>query len=702
MSKDQLIGFMIMKTMCNPEYMRDLVRRVVPPINEDSSKLNKLHVNLLKYMALIQKFMTEFCMPIPACDAFMRETITVQDTMPRCRALWERNRPKFSNLLLIGEDMVVPRSTQGIRIVHPLLAEIILEHLGSVLKQDSADMYLEFLKSPIMTSVTIHLEYVRNVCRDMIVCRLKEDYGDEKNTQFAPFIEDVHCHDQKTQKTKTRKALAILKEGFRIFRDPIVGQQEARLCKIRYKNLDEAEKAIDCAIKLSKELGTESSYIWDTKGLILQEKMAKLGQTDNISEPKRFDDREMNGILEVFMHAIDAFKEAQRVAENEKTQNYAGYINEALTIFKMLAIIGKRVKPFCFRRSGDEELVKYLCTDYIPEQLDSLHDHHELCKGLKEAAEAACSVVEEYINDCACDESAGQYKHLEEKLGRAYAGFQTYFTRPCYRTNAIDSSGSSAAAHEMRRSQVRAMRGSSPHNIFTMAFEGKEQTLKHVQKLLQANLESPKEFDVLNYISVSFALSVYFNENFNVCEIKRWVQKLKMMEDSRSGLYGLFFEMLLNWRAAARGRVCDPPIQETIEQLKRRWMNKYQGSNRENGPVEYSRGWSKPKVDQKLRPLKARTEFFLGKGGAQKFVPRRNLGRMDEKLWKSPKVTCLARVDGLYQDTQDVLYKPPNGDSLKIELALKRDTHPSRVQMEFYLGFSLAGPVAYDPGPKKG
>ena len=144
-----------------------------------------------------------------------------------------------------------------------------------------------------------------------------------------------------------------------------------------------------------------NSYLWDTKGIILRQKMLKFEHKET---HELITDQDMKVLLEIFEDSCSAFQKAQKVMEEETTRhNYAGFVGEIFTIIKFLEIVQKRVKPFCFGRTGQEELRRYLTTEYVPPELklQSILDHGDTMKGLSDRVDKGLSRFTDYLVQCA-------------------------------------------------------------------------------------------------------------------------------------------------------------------------------------------------------------------------------------------------------------------------------------------------------------
>ena len=286
-----------------------------------------------------------------------------------------------------------------------------------------------------------------------------------------------------------------------------------------------------------------------------------------------------------------------------------------------------------------------------------------------------------------------RYRILDDKLEIIYVNRSKFFAVSSRLKGNVNNPPETAFA--MRRSEVKKSHADGYQNIFEMAAKKKIDELKHVLALLRPNLQGPNLFDVKNIVFASFALSTCSNKDFDEEELRRLVNLLKDMEDRIGGFYGLFFEMLLSWPDRT-SRVGTRPIASTIQELRNRWQDMY-------GNKHSDEAWAqnlprRSKIRQHARVMKPTTEFYLGEStGKSKLVHRKAIGRVTYAIWKEELIKKrLTRLEGSLDNKHFVLYNPKGGESVKISLSLPIKGLPSQEPVWFYLGFSFAGPVAYD------
>ena len=522
-----------------------------------------------------------------------------------------------------------------------------------------------------------------------MVRRLKKEYGDDRETDFAPFIEYVYAEYR-------AKAYKIVEVGIRKFRDPYIAQQKARLHSKREGDFDNAEQAINTALGIV----SNNSYFWDTKGIILREKMTLYESREG---QEVISDSEMKELLSTFNESCAAFQQAQKAMEEDKgKKNYAGFVGEISTIKKFLEIVQTRVKPFRYGSKGFETLRRYLKTEYIPSDLTlpSLREFSDTMKSLSERVDEVLGRFTDYLVHCAHQRFGGaSYRIYDKKLVKICTFKHLFFALSS--TQLEDVQYPVETVYAMRRSEVKMMKAGGYQQIFEMASKKKMADLKQVQYLLRQNLSSPSLFDIRNFVFTLFALAVCPNVGLNEEEARKSVNILKMMEVKDDGFYGLFFEMLLNWPDGTP-REGSIPIGETIRQLNDRWTGRYR--NKESAEPQHNLP-RRSSIRKNYSPLKPATEFYLGlQNDESQFVHRNSLGHITYGIWKKDIIkNRLRRLDGVLDSKDRVLYNPGGEEPVKITLSLPIkyvSSHqiclPSQEPVQFYLGFSFAGPLAYD------
>ena len=318
-------------------------------------------------------------------------------------------------------------------------------------------------------------------------------------------------------------------------------------------------------------------------------------------------------------------------------------------------------------------------------------------KSLSERVDEVLGRFTDYLAHCKPQGFGGaSYRIYDDKLEKIYTARHRFFalSSPHLEDERVHAQYPVETAYAMRRSEVKRMNAEGYQQIFDMASKKNVAHLKQVQSLLRQNLSSPSLFDIKNFVFTLFALSGCPNEGIDEAEARESVNILKMMEEKDDGFYGLFFEMMLNWPDGTPGEG-STPIGETIRQLNARWTGRYR--NKESTEPQHNLP-RRSRIRQNCSPMKPVTEFYLGlQNEKSQFVHRKSLGHITYDIWKKDIIkNRLRRLDGVQDSKDRVLYNPDGEEPVKITLSLPTKGLPSQEPVQFYLGFSFAGPFAYD------
>ena len=184
---------------------------------------------------------------------------------------------------------------------------------------------------------------------------------------------------------KPDKAIELLKEAFKRFHDdPFFAQQLARL---HYKH-EMFEEAEHWAEKAARQL-PNNSYILDTKGQVYKKWFqAKCKVIDNDSKPNTA--KSTADAVETALKTMQCFQDCERAATADMENiNNSGYFAEVEVGCNLLKLIFS-LQLFANGARGDGECLKYLCSDYIPEELkDDWEPFHDRLTKLYKTVEDA-------------------------------------------------------------------------------------------------------------------------------------------------------------------------------------------------------------------------------------------------------------------------------------------------------------------------
>ena len=644
-SPEKLLGFMALKAEHKEEYFDKVVEHFLPTRNKATTKA----LDLLKYIAIIQKYVPQFAVPVKTCDELMpRPPISSMRS-----TAWEKRMPEFLQVMLIEKRV---KSNEGriqcLATVGQSFAKAVVKRMALLDGESQTDMVSGLIDSPILQSYAHGIDIIKKSLRDLFVHRKDNPTGRGKATQFSLFLEE-------TLPEGKQEVYNLLDSVVFKFHDAFVAQQLARVY-LKDKMYDEASGAIDKALQLWHG---NNSHMLHTKGRIYDGKLSSYQKQEETGHDPLAKEQ-VNELCAILKEAMDAFTQCQQVSAKEpnETRNLIGFEGEAHAIFSFLYIIKARVPPFNHSQGGLQELTTYLTNPlYIPKGLKIDEEYHQLVKGLGSIIDNDINFLADTKDHC-IGKSSSQESSVIATLEKRRKLFFLSMEGP---QMTLD--------HQRRTKAMSLLIGSRYRDIFTQAKNTDNiENLRIVLHTL-AEVETLSLLDVRTLTFVSFALSTL--HDYSLPErIWEWVAELTKLEEKHNGLYGLFFQMLLCWlsetpEAAALGDIA--------RKLQEKWNSRYSAPNVN---AEQSKALL-------VRPIKKipSTEFFLGVKDDQKCL-----------VHKSKKIHAYDRPRGILEDKYNLLYKSGLTGPMYIKLALSCKSSPSNEAVTFTLGFSLAGPRAHD------
>lgn len=687
-----LISFMIMRKGFNQAYIKKTVKCLISDIY---SSVNEY--KLVKYLSLLTTYTRRgdnAHVPLQCCDKFMGGN----------PLFWERSMSSSLKALLIITDEE-QSSGKRIRLSHTSFGEAILNEIMELENAHLADITLEFLNSPLFKNNTYGEKCLVDNTISMLIQRKKEEYDNGKNTKFSPLIEKI----LKDSKDSYLKAAEVLKLGFENFKDSAIAQALARL-HLQCQNFDKALEWVKEAAALSKPAGL--SFIYHTHGLVLRAKFK-----DSIKK-NTFCPVDVPKYLDVILKSLDAFMYAQECCDTEIDTQKMMCLNEVIcTINEITKFLMKNI----FYDMEKTEILKYLKDDtYIPDEILDIWDcFHLRLKEMKLQAYNAFEVLED--NTCFATFFLSSDEALinpggRRKVNRFYQGFHNYghdkalksfsdvygVQDPLDPEEGMDQS----AKDSFHRERLLTLRGNSYMNIFNHIKYSRTrskkddifQTLCEIRRHV-TKIECKTPNDLANHVCVNIALGILgWSESEPEINIFNMCQQIISLGSGKVNLAHFFISMLL-WPCESRKQeqFFDFSVLETsLAYLKN---NAYLKSN----------AYRKSKGKQ---PIQIHTvQFFLAKGNGLKslchrcqvpgFVRDDSGPNFDVKFWEDPETAeTLTRLRGSFvkENWKDVIiYKDMHNNSINIsKIRGKDDKVVPGKEVTFYLGFSIAGPIAYN------
>lgn len=680
-----LISFMIMRSEFNPEYIKNTIQHLISTIDQKSNEYK-----LLKYLSFLATY-TPFTrrgakvfVPVECCD----------ELMGKKHRFWEEHLSNPLRVLLIFEEKEQASGRQ-VRIAHPSLGEVILSEIIKNEKVELAEIAREYLCCSLLKNTAYGRKLLVEFTLDMLKRRKKEEYDEEKVTKFSPLIQKIVSDST----DNCDKAADILKLGYKEFQDPILAQTLARLY-LGYQMFDEAitwaKEAADLSSKSSK------SYILHTYGLVLREKFK------HFTEKNVFRPRDAYEYLKLILKSLDAFLQAACLQEDETDTQ------KLLNLYYAINNINEITSFLTDHISYDAEetnIIRYLKDkNYIPGEIFSLWESfHKELKGMRKHAQDAFKVLED--NVCFHSvfyapefvQSTSQQVNENRFYRRFHFGYEDMlknYSRIYGETSSPVDGGNDAANDCYHRGRLWTLKGHSYMSIFDHLKHMDENQSKVKHELCEikdhiAQIKFKDVNDLANQVCVNVALGIvgYRHRDSESSILKTCNQIIAFGDNSNKKVdLAYFFVSMLLWPGGAM----HPSYDDSLLQASLSYLKKKQQRHK---PIV-------KKYESKSQPT---TQFFLAKGEGLESLCHRwqtpvfiqnntNSPSWDDKKTKEKLRRLSGKIETKgYGSSSIVVDGNHNANPIKISKIRGPTTgFRSDEEVTFYLGFSIAGPIAYN------
>lgn len=693
-----ILTFVLMSEGFAEDYIKQFVTHVLQGIDHQS-----LDTRLILYVALLNTYVQNSFISQSHCEALLPLTIYLE------RFRQHEFESKLSEqaklvFLHLRDDRTHIKS---IRIIHPLVAKEILQQLLGT-QQTQSSLAMKLLCEDVLFEHRFGREEYLSFLRHLFLRRSRISKGDEYDSFFSPLIEHVRENEKRPD-----KAMELLKEAFERFnKDPFFAQQLARL-HYTYEKFEEAKHWAETA---AKQL-PNNSYILDTKGQVYRKWFqAKCKAIDNDNIPKTA--QNTADAVETALKALECFQECEKaaVAEMENT-NTSGFFSEVDVGCSLLKLISS-LQVFAHGSNGHSECMKYLLTDYVPEEVqDAWEPFHGRLKNLHKTMLDALEWISEDLSffqtDIGADEEETPESH-ELKISHPL----TWLAKKSSEYGKYFSEAHSAALLEhgqivpekltsfQKRMIIFYLGGGNVTSILSKLTEQREavRLLESILSLYPNNPIKAKfcQRDIVNYIATHISLNCLSPQNQKVAPLKELQELCRQFPSDKKKCLAsaLFLLTLLFWPedhdTDHEKEIKYEIVQSAVEHLEKGY-------------------WTKMK-DIPQRKRRIYTHFFLGNGnGLDKFVHKRKFETItkgfsvSEKRMKwfrgqALKIPAIAgmlkHVSGWTEDGVVYLEGPKKKKFSILPLYIPSVPH-SNENITFYLGFTFRGPVACNIVVKK-
>ncbi|XP_063078223.1 sterile alpha motif domain-containing protein 9-like [Engraulis encrasicolus] len=681
-----ILTFVLMSEGFDQKYVEQFVKNLLQGIDHDH-----IVTCIIRYVALLNTYVQNSFLSQSHCEALLTNH-GMFEWHPATEKE-EFRRHAFENALTEQARLVFVHlqdertNIKSIRVIHPLVAKEILQQLLHNNKEESG-LALELLSDDILFDHRFdRYDYVKFL-RDLFMRRDQVNKGDEADSFFSPLIE--HVRDTET----VEKAIDLLKEAYRRFdKDPLFAQHLARLNYSQDK-FEEAEHWAELAAKKSPN----NPFILHTKGQVYRKWFyAKVAGIKK--ESKSINAVRITDAVGTAVKAMDCFQDCQTAAiKDAESMNNAGFF-AAVEVGCRLLQLFSHSSAFSNKIEG----MKYLLTDYIPEEVKEPWEHfHSKLKGLHVIIRSALEWISEDLSYFQTDPGADEeetedpVKHPKMWLLTKSAEYGKYFGD----SFPSPHSTSNIPPPTLIRMKIYQLGGGNMTSIFSILTDSKQKNkVKVLEELicLYKQKGQTDQMDLVNHIACHIALSCLSNQSqvlISLKELQDLSQKFPK-DKQKCQPNALFLLTLLFW----------PEEHEREEDKEKKY--KFVLS-----VVKFLTTCYHDKM--KDIPLKRRriyTHFFLGNGkGLAKIVHKSKVEITTKSLpvtekrmrwyhgegWKLPETAKLLRsVSGRTESHSIYLAGPQNLDFM-VPAQNMASLPKSNENVTFYLGFTMRGPMAYN------
>ncbi|XP_053199109.1 sterile alpha motif domain-containing protein 9-like, partial [Scomber japonicus] len=292
----QFHGFNIMQTDFSQAYV-DQACTVFSTVQRSNKPLK---TQLATFLSLLNAYVPGSYLLESQCLDFLKH----KDSIHGHLSLEDRMKP-FSHLIITFQHDA--RSGKKVRMAHPMIAQCCTELMGGagVTRSDTARNFLNRLCRDEVSPCLLGFVKEMLTKREMKVEEnpVKDNEVKEDQERFSRLILDIQSQECDVQ------SASVLKVASKIFeKNPFFPQALARFYYIEIKDYNKAEKWA----KEAKKRDPKNSFVADTLGQVYK----------NHLKNKEFSTKPRE-ILQLAKKAIEAFKDEERLAENEYGEDMA-------------------------------------------------------------------------------------------------------------------------------------------------------------------------------------------------------------------------------------------------------------------------------------------------------------------------------------------------------------------------------------------
>ncbi|XP_053706828.1 sterile alpha motif domain-containing protein 9-like [Synchiropus splendidus] len=684
---DFILTFVLMSEAFSQEYIRQFVKHLLQDIDHTSPVTRLMH-----YVALLNTYVQNSYISQSHCEAFLG-----------LRLHMERFRQyKFEKLLSDQAKLVFlhlrddKTHIESIRIIHPLVAKEILEQLLCD-QMTQSKLAMRLLEETVLFEHRFGKHEYHSFLRALFTQRLRTSKGDERDSLFSPLIEDVRKYEGGPD-----PATILLRKAFERFHsDPFIAQHLARL-HYHYEQFEDAKHWAE----VTAQQQPNNSFILDTKGQVYKKWFqAKCKAMDNNNVPKTVDS--IADAVGTALKAIECFQDCQRADKEDKDHvNNSGYFAEVEVGCSLLKLI-QSLPVFSNTLNGHAECMKYLLTDYIPQEIsESWKPFHDRLKKLHKTMQDSLEWISEDLSYFQTEIDAEEEEtpeSAEEKIShplswltKRSSEFGKYFSES-FKIKPGQPIPTNLTPFQ-KQMFIYQLGGGNITSILSKLSDHRD-AVRLLETILSLYPSDPLraklgQKHIVCYVLAQITLNCLSSQTKPPS--MRDLQALcKQFPADERKPETLFLLTLLFWPDDHDSDTEKEAKYEIIQSAVADLNNHY---------------WNKMK-DIPRRKRRIYTHFYLGRGkGLYKFVHKmkfeklvkvssvseRRLKWLSGEVWKRPEVAVmLKRVSGWTEDGVVYLAGPKTRKFSLLPLHVRSVPH-SNENITFYLGFTFRGLVACD------
>ena len=713
-ANENLISFMIMKENFNPEYVSNIVDKNLCQITRD------VELTLLEYTSLLSLF-NPYPVFVSSFDSLMLSASLLQRKIFRD---WVEDLTHATRIFLREVDVSANLGTgRAIAIVHPIIANDLLDKIATKKGTIVSEIALNFLRSPLIKNKgnSFTGTYLHEGANRMLKQRKKYEYGDDVQTKFSGLIEKilyVECLEDGSKKSteeSIHQAAEVLEEGLKKFNDPMLAQQLARVFYLNASAFSESsiDSCFSNAIEFCKvaiRMSPDNSYLFDTMGRIHEGKIKIL--FDHVLRENKM--LAIKGVTPVLQPCFEAAKWFQRsISASPDHQNLSGFYGELSVMLYLLDVL--RCANIFRGKQGLSKLQMYLayCQEIPSEVEEPWEEFHEKIKGLRDRFSYCMEGLLERF-------AIYKGSSIAEKCApKRIAEFKTRYLSYFGKSEVIWDTQSPEDRWEYRWYKINQyLAGGIFSSVFNLAQRHKgnlTKILKQLKDLAYLNYGEPVKKNPYKDLLLIVVTEMALHSPYGVVgqsqephkeyrEIYYLVEKLVALEvydEGHKRLYGHLLKVMFLWprkgiELTNYGLEC---FYDAVKILRERWESK---GRQEIDPDKVHKENIHKRMTFRKETRQYTTLFYLGEGvGLDVFVhvnAEEVSGSRGFVEWENFLVkNRLKRLSGVVESKNIIKVQNPLDSSRTVDIYYSsREGGFSKEEVSFYLGFSWAGPVAFD------